>query len=122
MLQRFVDPVERVEVRYQTVFLPVGMRVTSRDYLEACQRLMTTNDGKILVAQARERLLGALTMRCPHQEPDQRLAWLSGHEMLLAVRKETLDELERNVELIPEIGQQERLRGLRTHEGDESDG
>jgi hypothetical protein len=118
VLQRYVPPVERVETRIQSVFLPLGMRVTTQDYLEACQRVMTTNDGKILLAAHRERFLGAMTMKCPHKEADQRLAWLAGHEMLMAVRKEILDELERNVELIPEAVKMERLRGLRTHEGD----
>lgn len=114
ILRRWVDP--EVVVQTKTIFLPTGMRVTKKDYLEACARIAATNDGKILIAAYQDKLLGALEMMCPHQEADRRLAWLAGHEMLVAVRKEMYEELSQNVELLEELQQARRLRGLRSHE------
>ena len=101
-----------LRVRPQCVFLPLAPRTTTKLYLEACQRLIETADGKVFVTALREKYFEALGARCRAKSQAERSEWLAAHEALLSVYQQLVDDLLKNVELLPPEPTKRKLRGV----------
>ena len=101
MFKRWLIRLLGLEGKPDVVFLPYGSSVTTEVYLKACEDITGTGAGRVLVQVLKEKYYVALGMRCPCQGAAQRSEWLAAHDALLAVRKEMLDDLTKNVDLLP---------------------
>jgi hypothetical protein len=90
-------------IRPTVVYLPLeGKAPTQRQYLEALQRIASTADGKVLIAEFRYQLMMALGNVCPPdlKTPQERSQWMAAHEAVVSARRDLLLHFEKNVELL----------------------
>ncbi len=112
-LRRYVPP----EVRVRSVVIPTHTSVTTEQLEEACEWIMVSNEGKVLLRAMKDKYFAALIERCPHLNAESRSLWQSYHDTLLGVRLEMVEMLEPLPPAPPGQGDKTRLTGMKTYEG-----